>query len=189
MNASLLALLVVLAQEEAAPVAEHAVKDAAMEEQHAAAEHQPMDAPTFILHHVSDSDEYEFELPIPGVAHHPTLHLGEIFASLKTERVPGSCHATVTGPLSAVPTLGRFIEGCWDFRPTKATLMMWLAAVLLILFCLAGVRSGKGKLVPHGVVPNVLEVLVLFVRDEIVYKKTVVRCGTYRSPSFLPMFL
>ena len=47
---------------------------------------------------------------------------------------------------------------------------MWLAAGLLILLCFIGVSRDKSKLVPKGVLPNVVEVLVLFVRDEIAYK-------------------
>lgn len=137
-----------------------------------AAKHPVMDAPTFILHHVSDSDEYEFELPVPGVEHHPTLHLGEIFHKLRfeTEGKEGACAKEIQGPLSAMPSLGRFFEGCIDLRPTKNTLMMWIAAALLLLVVALGVNRDKTKLVPKGVLPNVIEILVLFVRDEIAYK-------------------
>lgn len=135
-----------------------------------ATKHPVMDAPTFILHHVSDSDEYEFELPVPGVEHHPTLHLGEIFHALRWEEKAGACSMDIHGPLSAMPSLGRFFEGCRDFRPTKNTFMMWLATALLLLVVALGVNRDKTKLVPKGVLPNVIEILVLFVRDEIAYK-------------------
>lgn len=149
---------------------------------------EKMDAPTFILHHVSDADEYEFELPFPGVEHHPTLHLGEIFAPLKWEVVPDACEHHVEGPLSAMPSLGRFIHGCRDFRPTKATFMMWLATVLLIALALLSVNRDKTKLVPRGVMPNVLEVLVLFVRDEIVYKNIGKKEGDRYVPHLTTVF-
>lgn len=146
-------------------------------------------AAAFILHHVSDSDEYEFELPIPGVAHHPTLHLGEIFHSLKWESVPGACHAPVHGPLGALaPSLARYFEGCTDLRPTKATFMMWLAAGLLIFLCLIGVNRDKTKLVPKGVLPNVIEVLLLFVRDEIAYKNIGKKEGDRYVPHLATVF-
>ena len=153
-----------------------------------AAHHEVMDAPTFILHHVSDSDEYEFELPIPGVEYHPTLHLGTIFKSLQWEEVPGACHSEVTGALSAVPSMGRFVAGCRDFRPTKATFMMWLAALLLILVAVASVNRDKTKLVPKGVLPNVIEILVLFVRDEIVYQNIGKKDGDRYVPHLTTVF-
>jgi F-type H+-transporting ATPase subunit a len=125
-----------------------------------------LSAPEVILEHVSDGEEWEFEIPLVGA---PTVHLGEIFKGLKWETVPGACTLTVEGPLSAIPTLGRFINGCRDFRPTKATLMMWFATVLLLLFLLSGISRDKSKLVPKGVVANIIEVLALFVRNEIAY--------------------
>ncbi len=149
---------------------------------------ETLDAPTFILHHVSDSDEYEFELPIPGVQHHPTLHLGEIFHSLRWEEKPGACSAEIHGPLSAMPSLGRFFEGCRDFRPTKATFMMWLAAALLILFALLFANRDKTKLVPKGVGANVIEVLLLFVRDEIAYKNIGKQDGDRYVPHLASVF-
>jgi F-type H+-transporting ATPase subunit a len=137
---------------------------------HAGAEEKhEKSAPEFIIDHVSDGDEWEFEIPFPGIAHQPTVRLGEIFEGLRWEKVPGACSKKIEGPLSAMPSLGRFFEGCTDLRPTKATLMMWFAAALLILLVLVGVNRDKTKLVPSGVLPNVIEVLVLFVRDDIVY--------------------
>jgi F-type H+-transporting ATPase subunit a len=124
----------------------------------------------FIIHHVSDSHEWEFELPFPGVEHHPTIHLDKVFAPLLFEATPGACHAPVSGAGAAFPSAARFFQGCYDFRPTKATLMMWFAAALLLLVAWLGVNRDKSKLVPKGVLANVVEVLVLFVRDEIVYK-------------------
>ncbi len=47
---------------------------------------------------------------------------------------------------------------------------MWIAGLLLVLSATLAVRRPKTDLVPRGVGANVVEVLVLFVRDELVYK-------------------
>ena len=147
------------------------------------------DAASFILHHVSDSDEYEFEIPVPGVEHNPTLHLGEIFHGLKFESTPGACEAHVEGALGALaPSLARYFQGCTDLRPTKATFFMWLAAGLLILACFFGINRDKTKLVPKGVLPNVIEILVLFVRDELAYKNIGKKEGDRYVPHLLTVF-
>src|SRR5689334_18312762 len=49
-----------------------------------------MDTPSFILHHVSDDYDWEFEIPWPGVEHNPTIHLGELTQFLQFEQVPGA---------------------------------------------------------------------------------------------------
>jgi F-type H+-transporting ATPase subunit a len=177
-----------LAQEGVAPPEERTVREGVEKEPGKAEPEKELSAPEFILHHVSDGDEYEFELPWPGVTHHPTLHLGEIFASLREEKVPGACSMQPQGALAAFPTLGRFIAGCWDFRPTKATLMMWIAALLLILMLVFGVNRDKSRLAPKGVLPNVIEVLVLFVRDEIVYKSIGKKEGDRYVPHLCTVF-
>jgi F-type H+-transporting ATPase subunit a len=66
--------------------------------------------------------------------------------------------------------------------------MMWLAAGLLILLCIFGVNRDKSKLVPKGVLPNVIEVLVLFVRDEIVYKNIGKKDGDRYVPHLTTVF-
>jgi F-type H+-transporting ATPase subunit a len=152
------------------------------------AEKKELTAPEFILEHVSDGDEWEFEIPVPGMAHQPTVHLGEIFEGLRWEKVPGACSKTIEGPLSAMPSLGRFFAGCTDLRPTKATLMMWIAASLLILVLAFGVNRDKKNLVPKGVLPNVIEVLALFVRDEIVYKSIGKKEGDRYTPYLCTVF-
>lgn len=56
-----------------------------------------------------------------------------------------------------------------DISITKHVVMMWIAsALLLVLFSIA-VRRSKGH-VPRGGLRNALEVLVLFVRDEVARK-------------------
>jgi F-type H+-transporting ATPase subunit a len=135
-------------------------------------EHQehPQDTPGFILHHVMDSDEYEFEIPWPGAQDsNPTLHLGEIFKGLRFEGTPGACEKPAPAAYSAFPGVGTWLNGCYDFRPTKSIFMMWIATALLLLF-VAIARRPSDKLVARGLAQNGLEAIVLFVRDELAVK-------------------
>ena len=69
--------------------------------------------------------------------------------------------------MSNFPSLGRFLNGCYDFRPTKAILMLWVASALLIFIALMA-RKRHANGVPKGVLPHIVESLALFVRNEIV---------------------
>jgi F-type H+-transporting ATPase subunit a len=144
-------------------------------------EEESHDTPEVIIHHVSDSLEYEFEIPWPGVDHNPTLDLGKIFAPLRFERTPGACDLPAPKAFDAAPSLGQWFQnGCYDLRPTKSILMMWIAAALLLIFVLGYSHRDSSKLVPKGVAANVIEVLVLFVRDEIAVKNI----GKHEAPRY-----
>lgn len=54
-----------------------------------------------------------------------------------------------------------------DITPTKHVFFMWLTALLLVILFYIVARSYKKSLVPKGIT-NVFEVMILFVRDEIV---------------------
>lgn len=130
----------------------------AQEEHHEsapAAEAEPHDVGGFIMHHVSDSPEYELEIPL-GEGQNPVLHLPRIHIDLQ----PGACQA-------AEPSL---FSGCLDLSITKHVMMMWIGSALLLLVALTLSHRNKRQLVPHGAMPNIIEMLVLFVRDEIAIK-------------------
>lgn len=117
----------------------------------------------FIFHHVADSDEFEYELPWEG-GHLPAVHIGEWFGFLKFGTCGGE-HDVVPG-FEAFPSLGGFLHGCYDLRPTKGIFMMWLASGgLFLLLVLSRKRDQNG--VPRSLLTHVIEVLALFVRDEI----------------------
>ena len=146
-------------------------------------EHESHDTPTVIIHHVSDSLDYEFELPWPGVEHNPTIHLGQIFAPLMFERTPGACALEAPPAYSAAPSLGAwFVNGCYDLRPTKSIFLMWVAAALLLFLVFRYAHRDHTKHVPVGVGANIVEVLVLFVRDEIAVKNI----GKEEAPRYTP---
>ena len=103
---------------------EHAASGHAAPQSHLEKEEE--DVAGYILHHVSDSSEYEIE--VPGSYDHPAIHLPQFGIPL---RAGVSCapRPTPDGHGMAVPS---WSEGCLDMSISKHTVMMWLAAALLI---------------------------------------------------------
>jgi F-type H+-transporting ATPase subunit a len=81
--------------------------------------------------------------------------------------------------------LPHFTIGGIDFSITKHVVMMWIAASLLILFFTVAFR--KRSLVPRGFA-NLLEMLVVFVRDEIAIKYLGEKHGRRLAPYVLTLF-
>ncbi|MDQ3022217.1 MAG: F0F1 ATP synthase subunit A [Bacteroidota bacterium] len=73
-----------------------------------------------------------------------------------------------------------------DFSITKSTVMMFLAAIILVCFLMYAVSSNKKKRVPRGI-GNVVESLVVFIRDEIVVPNLGPE-GLKLMPFFLTLF-
>jgi F-type H+-transporting ATPase subunit a len=126
----------------------------------------------YILHHVSDSTEYEFEVPLSR--NHIAIHLPQILVPLKA----GGCALDATGHL--LPG-----GSCLDLSITKHTVMMWIAALILIFALMVGSNRNKNKLVPQGASQNLFEMLVLFVRDELAIKNI----GKEDGPRYVPYLL
>jgi F-type H+-transporting ATPase subunit a len=144
------------------------------------AEGEKEDVAGYILHHVSDTPEYEFE--IPGSYQHATIHLPQIHIPLKAGACDVPAGASSDGHGAATPGL---MQGCLDMSITKHTVMMWLAAVLLIGSLLIWSNRDKSKLVPRGAAANLFEMLVLFVRDELAIKNI----GKEEGPRYVPYLL
>lgn len=120
----------------------------------------PTETADYILHHVADG--FDMEVPGPtGFAHE--LKLNELFGDW-TVQLGGT---TI------------------DFTPTKATVMMWIAAVLLVGGLLVSMR--KRESIPRGRFQNVIEMLFLFVRDEIAIK-SIGREGARYTPYLATCF-
>ncbi|RKH37013.1 F0F1 ATP synthase subunit A [Corallococcus sicarius] len=136
------------------------------------------DVAGYILHHVGDSNEYEFEIPLSH--NHIAIHLPQIFIPLRE----GACTpvADPGGHGEVHPGLG---AGCLDLSITKHTVMMWLAALILIGSLLIWSNRDKTKLVPRGTAANLFEMLVLFVRDELAIKNI----GKEEGPRYVPYLL
>ncbi|HVG62777.1 MAG TPA: F0F1 ATP synthase subunit A [Hyalangium sp.] len=134
------------------------------------------DVPGYILHHVADSPEYEFEVPL---SHHPIhIALPQWYIALKE----GACAPQMTDHGPSHPGL---MQGCLDLSITKHTVMMWLAALLLIGSLLLWSNRDKSKLVPRGVGANLFEMLVVFVRDELAIRNI----GKEEGPRYTPYLL
>ena len=130
----------------------------------------------YILHHVSDSPEYEFEIPLSH--NHIAIHLPQILIPLSA----GACEPKMTDHGEAVPGL---MAGCVDLSITKHTVMMWLAMLILVGSLLIWSNRDKTKLVPRGAGANLFEMLVLFVRDELAIKNI----GKEEGPRYVPYLL
>jgi len=141
-----------------------------------AAEGESEDVAGYILHHVSDSHELEIEIPLSH--EHVAIHLPQILVPFKD----GACAPRMTDHGEVIPGLG---EGCLDLSITKHTVMMWLAALLLIGSILIWSNRDKTKLVPRGTGANLFEMLVLFVRDELAIKNI----GKEEGPRYVPYLL
>lgn len=127
----------------------------------------------YIFHHVSDSNELEFEIPLRQ-GRNPVIHLPVIRVPLKEGACPADPHQKAS-----------LAAGCLDLSITKHTVMMWLAAALLLLGVLLGSNRDKRKLVPQGTVANLWEMAVLFVRDELAVKNI----GPEEGPRYAPYLL
>jgi F-type H+-transporting ATPase subunit a len=99
-----------------------------------------IDIGSVMLHHVSDG----YVLELPGICE----------GGFSWE-----CEIDLKSVFGDSLRFGRL-----DMTPTRHVVMMWLAAVLLVIVMLSAVRGRR--LVPHGLY-NFVEVLVAFVRNEI----------------------
>ena len=126
--------------------------------EHAAAdhgkEHEKVDTSTYILEHVADSDEVEFQVPLSDkeyVIHFPVWRI-----PLKADACPANPHEPAS-----------LKDGCLDVSFTKHTFWMVVGSVIVVLLFAFGANRNPNQPVPHGPRQNILEMLVLFVRNEI----------------------
>jgi F-type H+-transporting ATPase subunit a len=134
--------------------------------------------PEFIFHHVSDASELDIEVPLLP---EKNIHIG-----LPQILIPFSAGACEAYP--AVHGFSLLQRGCLDLSITKHTMMMWLALLLLVLAMVFGSNRDKTKLVPRGTGQNLLEMMVLFIRDEIAVKNIGKKDGLRFTPYLLTIF-
>lgn len=137
-------------------------------------EEETHDVAGYIFHHVSDSNDYEFEIPLNTSGRNPVIHLPVIRIPLKA----GACPSSARQPAS-------LSAGCLDLSITKHVVMMWIAALLLVATFVFGSHRDKQKLVPQGTSANLLEMMVVFVRDELAIKNI----GKDEGPRYTPFLL
>lgn len=125
----------------------------------------------YILHHVSDSPEVEFQVPLSDK--HFAIHFPVWRVATGGVGCPADTHAPATFP------------DCLDFSITKSSFFMFVAALLLVLTMLVGTNRNKGQLVARGASQNIFEMLVLFVRDELAIKNI----GKEHGHKYVPFLL
>jgi F-type H+-transporting ATPase subunit a len=117
-------------------------------------EHEKVDTSTYILEHVADSDEVEFQVPLSDkeyVIHFPVWRIG-----LKADACPSNPHEPAS-----------LKEGCLDVSLTKHAFWMMIGSLIVVLLFALGANRNPNQPVPHGARQNILEMLVLFVRNDI----------------------
>lgn len=141
-------------------------------EGHAAGGHEKVDTSTYILEHVADSPEVEFQVPLSDK---------EFILHFPVWRIPleaGACPASAEEPAS-------LSAGCLDISLTKHTFWMLLGSFFVVLLFAFGANRNPSQPVPHGPRQNILEMLVIFVRNEI----AIPNIGKKEGPRYTPYLL
>ncbi len=138
-------------------------------------EEPPQDTAGYILHHVMDSDQLEFQVPLKDT---------EYKFRFPVWRIPLKAGACPANPEQHA-SLGK---GCLDLSLSKMSAMLLLGSTVLILVFLLGTRRQDGGLVPRGRLANFLEMLVVFVRNEIAIPNIGKEAGPKYTPYLLSVF-
>lgn len=135
-------------------------------------EEPPEDTAGYILHHVLDSDELSFQVPLAD------REFVYRFPVWRVAFKAGACPADVREKAS-------LRAGCLDLSLTKMSAMLILGTVLLLLVFVLAARKQSGRLVPQGGLANFLEMMVVFVRNEI----AIPNIGKEEGPKYVPYLL
>ena len=139
---------------------------------HEGAEHEKVDTSTYILEHVADSPEVEFQVPLSDK---------EFILRFPVWRIPlkaDACPASTEEP-------AKLSEGCLDISLTKHTFWMLVGSVIVVLLFTFGANRNPNQPVPHGARQNILEMLVIFVRNEV----AIPNIGKEEGPKYTPYLL
>ncbi|MCK3683728.1 F0F1 ATP synthase subunit A [Maribellus sp. YY47] len=176
-------------------------------ESHAAESHQEeFSAGDFVIDHVSDSydwhitswGETHISIPLPVILYskHPELHDGKAFHVFMSSKFHHghdayngfkiSTSEEFKGKIVELDAHGHELEKPIDLSITKAVAGVFVSVILLFWLLLATARSAKrnkGK-APSGV-QNLLEPIILFIRDEVA-KPAI---GEHKYEKFMPFLL
>ena len=139
---------------------------------HEGTEHEKVDTSAYILEHVADSPEVEFQVPLSDkefIIHFPVWRI-----PLKADACPASAEEPA-----------KLSEGCLDISLTKHTFWMFVGSVLVVLLFAFGANRDPGQPVPHGPRQNILEMLVIFVRNDV----AIPNIGKEQGPRYTPYLL
>jgi F-type H+-transporting ATPase subunit a len=104
----------------------------------------------------------------------PVIHLPYIRIPFKA----GACPASNEEEASLT-------AGCLDLSITKHVVMIFISAALLMLVFVGFSHKDRKQTVPHGATANILEMLILFVRNEI----AIPNIGEEEAPKYTPYLL
>lgn len=145
----------------------------AHDHQHAAPEEEEFNTGKLIMHHIGDSHEWEFSkgfsIPLPVILYSEDRGI-EIFSSSRfhNEHHEYNGYHLVHGDAEKIVPVDES-RTIYDFSITKNVASMIIGAIILILVFTSVAKAynrGKGK-APKGL-QSAMEVLVLFIRDEVV---------------------
>lgn len=139
--------------------------------------------PEYIFHHVTDDFAYEFEVPL-NEGHNPRIEFPRWRIAM-----PWGARACVPANEHVRGDVMEFANGCLDLTLSKFTVIMFLAAFILIVLVMAMSHRNQQKgLVPHGTSANIMEALVLFVRDELAVKNIGKEEASRYTPFLISVF-
>jgi len=131
-----------------------------------------VDPTTYILEHVADSPEVGFQVPLSDK---------ELVIHFPVWRIPLKAGACPADP----ETRASLSAGCLDISLTKHAFWMLVGSVIVVLLFTFGANRNPNQPVPHGARQNILEMLVLFVRNEI----AIPNIGKEEGPRYVPYLL
>jgi len=133
---------------------------------------EKVDTSSYILHHVADEREFGFQVPLSDK---------EVFLRFPTWRIPlkaGACPANEEEE-------AKLSKGCLDISLTKHAFMLFVGALVLVLIFALGADRNPAQPVPHGAAQNLLEMLVLFVRNDV----AIPNIGREKGPAYTSYLL
>jgi len=125
-----------------------------------------------IMHHIQDAAVFEIFNPL-----HPTHPI-----ELKLTTTWNDVHPTLGNWFGWMVSGSGYAEEPNQLIFTKQSIMMLLASILIILFFVLGYKKDRKVQSGFG---NLLEVFVVFIRDEVVYPNM----GEKQGRRFLPLIL
>jgi F-type H+-transporting ATPase subunit a len=138
----------------------------------ACARREKVDTSGYILHHVADEQEFGFQVPLSDK---------EFILHFPTWRIPLKAGACPTDEEAAAS----LTAGCLDLSLTKHAFMLFVGGALVVLLFAFGANRNPKQPVPHGASQNLLEMLVLFVRNDI----AIPNIGREEGPQYTPYLL
>jgi len=165
----------------------HNVSQSEINSTHAEGKEHETNVGDMIFHHIMNSDEIEIT-PL-GTIHLPYIFFDqdgfhffrnrEELQSTTTYKVEPHHY-----PIKALRTDGMPIS--LDLSITRHLVFLWLACILLFIVVRKAAKVNSKSLVPKGI-GNFIEVLVVYIRDEIVLP-TIGEAGRKMLPFFLTIF-